>query len=85
MAFSSAIKAMIEGFSGSSDSKERRNAYVDFVSYLLAFIISLLVLGFIGQYLWNEVVVDLVSVAKPSKSVWNIIGLMVFSSLIVPL
>jgi hypothetical protein len=76
---------MIEGFSGSSDSKERRNAYVDFVSYLLAFIISLLVLGFIGQYLWNEVVVDLVSVAKPSKSVWNIIGLMVFSSLIVPL
>ena len=29
--------------------------------------------------------VNLVSVAKPSKSVWNIIGLMVFSSLIVPL
>jgi len=77
-------RAAIEGFSGNQDSKERRNAYVDFISYLLAFILAMILLGFIGKWLWNSVIVDLFSFAKPAQSVWDIIGLMIFTTLIIP-
>ena len=84
MGLSSLTKAAVEGFTSSSNSKERRNAYVEFVAFLFAFIISMIILGFVGKLLWNEVVVELISVAKPAKSVWHIIGLMLFSTLMVP-
>jgi hypothetical protein len=84
MGLSTLTKAAIEGFSGNKDSKERRNAYIDFVSFLLAFLIAMVLLGFVGKLLWNSVVVELVSVAKPARSVWHIIGLMLFLALIVP-
>jgi hypothetical protein len=84
MGLSSLTKAAIEGFSGNSDSKERRNAYVEFLSYLLAFLFAMVLLGFVGKMLWNSVVVELFSIAKPAKSVWHIIGLMIFLTLVVP-
>jgi len=84
MVLTALAKAAIEGFSGSKDSKERRAAYVDFVSFLLAFLIALVLLGFIGKMLWNSVIVDLFTIAKPAKSVWEILGLMIFLALIVP-
>jgi len=84
MVLSAAVKAALEGFTGTSDSKDRRAAYVDFVAYLLAYILAMVILGFVGKLLWNNVVVDLISVAKPAKSVWQIIGLMILASLMVP-
>jgi len=44
----------------------------------------MVILGFVGKLLWNEVVVELISVAKPARSVWHIIGLMIFTTLMVP-
>ena len=58
---SSGCKAAIEGFSSNEDPSRRREAFTDVFSVLLAFIISLVLLGFIGKYLWNNVVVELVS------------------------
>ena len=84
MGLATACKAAVEGFIGSSDSKERRNAYVDFISFLLSFLLAIVILGFIGKLLWNEVVVELISVVKPARSVWHIIGLLLFVSLIHP-
>ena len=84
MGLSALTKAAIEGFGGNSDSKERRNAYVEFIAYLTAFILVIIILGFFGKLLWNEVVVDLFTVTKPAKSVWQIIGLMIFISLMSP-
>ena len=84
MGLATVCKAAVEGFTASSDSKERRNAYVDFVAFLLAFLLAMVILGFVGKLLWNEVVVELVSVAKPARSVWHIIGLLLFVSLIKP-
>jgi len=84
MVLASACKAAIEGFSGNKDSKERRNAYVDFISFLLAFILAMVLLGFVGKMLWNSVIIELFSIAKPARSVWHIIGLMIFTTLIVP-
>jgi ABC-type multidrug transport system permease subunit len=84
MVLSSAIKAGIESFTGVADSKDRRAAYVDFLAYLLAYIVAMIILGFVGKLLWNGIIVDLFSVAKPAKSMWQIIGLMIFTSLMVP-
>jgi hypothetical protein len=84
MVLSSAIKAGIESFTGTSDSKDRRAAYVDFIAFLLAYILAMIILGFVGKLLWNNIAVDLISVAKPAKSVWQIIGLMILTTLMVP-
>ena len=79
-----ASKAAVEGFSNSEDPSRRRDAYTDVLAMLLAFVISLVILGFIGKYLWNNVIVELVSFAKPARSFWQIIGLLIFVSLIHP-
>lgn len=79
-----ATRAAVEGFVGTQNSQTRRDAYVDFVAFLLAFIISLVLLGFLGKWLWNEVVVDLFSFAKPARSLWQIVGLMFFVSIVNP-
>lgn len=79
-----ATKAGVEAFVGTQNSQSRRDAYVEFVAFLLAFIISLILLGFLGKWLWNEVVVDLFSFAKPARSLWQIVGLMFFVSIVNP-
>ena len=79
-----ATRAAVEGFTGTENSVARREAYVNFISFLLAFLISLILLGFLGKYLWNEVVVDLFSFAKPARSLWQIVGLMFFIAIVMP-
>ena len=79
-----ASKAAVEGFVGLNSSEKRRDAYVDFVSFIIALILSIIILGFIGKWIWNEVVVDLFSFAKPARSFWQIVGLMLFVSLLTP-
>ena len=79
-----ATRAAVEGFSGNETSQRRREAYVDFLAFLLAFIIALIIIGFIGKWLWNEVIVDLFNFAKPARSLWQIVGLMLFMSIVFP-
>jgi hypothetical protein len=78
----SAVRASLEGFVGSEDSKEKRNSYVDLAAILITFIISLLILSLIGKLLWNGVIVDLFDCVRPAKSFMQILGLFVFVSLL---
>ena len=64
--------------------QEKRDAYVNFAAIILAYVLSIVILGFFGKLLWNNVIVDLFSFAKPAKSFWQLIGLMVFVSLLLP-
>jgi hypothetical protein len=41
-------------------------------------------IAFVGKLLWNNVIVELFSFAKPAKSFWQVIGLMIFLALIKP-
>lgn len=76
-------RAVVEGFMNKeSDGATKRAIYTDVLAVLLAFLLSLIILGFIGLWLWNSVVVDLFTIAKPARSFWQIIGLMIFVSLI---
>lgn len=81
----SACRAAVEGFTSTSqDPVKRRDIYVELLAVLLAFVVALIILGFVGQLLWNNVVMELFSFAKPARSVWQIIGLMIFLSLMRP-
>lgn len=79
-----AAVAAVEGFTSGKDSDKKRDAYVEFLSILLAFVIALVILGFVGKLLWNSVVVELFTIAKPARSFWQIIGLMILISLLRP-
>lgn len=82
-ALQSACRAAVEGFSDTSPV-QKREVYANSVSILLAFTLAFVILAFIGKLLWNNVVVDLFTFAKPAKSFWQIIGLMIFIGLIAP-
>ena len=81
---SAASKATMDGFVGMSSLERKRDAYVEFLANMLAFVIALVLLSLIGKYIWNNVIVDLFSFAKPAKSFWQIIGLMIFVALVRP-
>ena len=79
-----ATRAVVEGMSGSPEADKRRQVYVDLIAVIIAFVLTLVILAFIGQLLWNNVVVDLISIAKPAKSIWQVLGLFIFLSLVRP-
>jgi hypothetical protein len=83
MSLKSACYAVVDSFTDmpGSDSK-RREVYMELISTLLAFLIAVVILSFVGKWLWNNIVVDLVSVAKPARTIWQILGLMIFISLV---
>jgi hypothetical protein len=82
--FGATVRAAVEGFVDNGNVHQKRAAYVDFLTTLLSFVIVVVLLAFLGKFLWNGVVVDLFSFAKPAKSVWQILGLMVFLGLMLP-
>ena len=82
---SSAARAAVEGFTSTSqDPVKKRDIYIELLGVLLAFVVSLVILGFVGQMLWNSVIIELFTFAKPARSFWQIIGLLIFLSLVRP-
>ena len=57
------------------------------VVVIITFIIVLFILAFIGQFLWNAFIAGegggtgLITVARPASSVWQILGLYIFTGL----
>jgi hypothetical protein len=80
----SVMRAGAEGFVSNGNVSQKRQAYMDFVVSLLTFVVVILLLSFFGKFLWNNVVVDLFSIAKPAKSLWQILGLALFIALVHP-
>jgi hypothetical protein len=76
-------RAGIEGMTNmSGPSTVRREVYKDVVASILALVISILIVAFVGKWLWNTTVAELFTFVRPVRSVWQIIGLMIFLSLI---
>jgi hypothetical protein len=75
-------KAAVEGFLDVGNADKRRETYANFVAALLAFLIALVIMSFVGKLLWNNVIVDLFSFARPARSIWQVLGLMLFVSLL---
>lgn len=65
----------------SGSSPHRQETYKSLVATLLAFVIAILILSFVGKYLWNSSVAELFTFARPVQSVWQIISLMLLMSI----
>jgi hypothetical protein len=78
------MRALVEGFTNPSGTEVHRRdpIYSDATVVLLAFLISVLIVSLVGLWLWNFSVVPLFEFARPAKSVFQILGLMVFISLV---
>jgi hypothetical protein len=78
-AFSAVVSTVAADASTKSDT---RATYIELSATLLAFVASIVIMSFIGKWLWNSIVVDLFTVARPARSVWQIVGLVVFAHLL---
>ncbi len=77
------FSAVVNTVAADASSKlDTRSSYVELTAALLAFVFSIVLIAFVGKWLWNGVVLDLISVAKPARSVWQIIGLAIFAKLL---
>ena len=72
-------RAGVEGMSDMSGS--RRDLYKELGASILALIISIIIVAFIGKWLWNTTVAELFTFVRPVRSIWQLIGLMIFVSL----
>lgn len=54
------------------------------IGRILALLLVLLLISFFGQYFWNNYVTSLLTIAKPAKSVMQILGLFIFLRLMFP-
>jgi hypothetical protein len=66
------------------ESFEDRRTWGTAVAGLLALIIIVVLIAFLGKWLWNNSMVPLVSVARPATSAWQILGLFVLLGLLFP-
>jgi hypothetical protein len=60
------------------------NKSTAFVISLVIIIVWILIVLFVGKWLWNEVLCEVVSFAKPVKSVFQILGLFLLLEIIAP-
>jgi hypothetical protein len=65
----------------SEPGPEKRAGYKELVVSILAFIIAMFIIAFIGRFLWNNSVVQLFTCVRPVHSVWQIIALLLLVSL----
>lgn len=76
-------RAGVEGMTDMSGSTAgRRDLYKDIVAQLIALVIAILIVAFVGKWLWNNSVAELFTFARPVRSVWQIIALMLFINLL---
>ena len=54
----------------------------DALGALLGSLVALVILLFLGEYLWNHVLAKVVSVVKPVNSIWQILGLKILFGLL---
>jgi hypothetical protein len=74
-------RAGVEGMTDVSGSNARRDLYRELVASILALILSIVIVAFIGKWLWNTTVAELFTFVRPVRSIWQLVGLMIFISL----
>lgn len=75
-------RAVVEGLTTDARSDIRRDAYASVTASILGFIVAVVIIAFVGQWLWNTVIIELFSFARPSRSIWMLVGLKFFVMLI---
>jgi hypothetical protein len=86
MFLANTMRAAVEGFTnpGGTEAYRKSSVYTEAIASILAFFLAVAILSFVGLWLWNFSVVPLFEFARPAKSIFQILGLMLFVSLIRP-
>jgi len=81
-----ALRAAVEGYTnpGGAEAYKAPPAYAEAIASILAFLIAVILVSLIGLWLWNFSVVPLFEFARPAKSVFQILGLMLFLGIMLP-
>jgi hypothetical protein len=75
-------RAGVEGMTDMSGSTAgRREIYKELAAQIIALVVAIVIIAFVGKWLWNNSVAELFTFARPVRSVWQIIALMLFLSL----
>ena len=82
----SLLGAAVEGYTnpGGTEAYKAPPAYAEAIAAILAFFIVVIIVSLIGMWLWNFSVVPLFEFARPAKSVFQILGLMLFIGIMLP-
>ena len=77
------VSAAVEGYTnpGGTEAYKSPPIYVEALAAMLGLFISLAIISLVGLWLWNYSVVPLFEFARPAKSIFQILGLMLFVSL----
>ena len=59
----------------------RYQMYKELVASILALVLSITIVAFVGKFLWNTTVAELFTIVRPVRSAWQIIGLMLLMAL----
>ena len=80
------LRAIVEGYTnpGGTEAYKAPPAYADAIAVILAFLVSVMIVSLVGLWLWNYSVVPLFEFARPAKSVFQILGLMLFLAIMTP-
>jgi len=80
------IGALAEGYMnpGGTEAYKAPPVYAEAVISILGLLLSLVIVSLFGLWLWNYSVVSLFEFARPAKSVFQILGLMVFAAIVLP-
>ena len=76
------VRPSLEGFVNPEDSALAKRGYTEMVAVIIAFVLALIILSFVGKLLWNGVIVELFTCVRPAKNVLQILGLFIFLSLL---
>jgi len=68
-----------EAMTDMSGSKE---SYKEVVVTLFAFVLSLLIVAFVGKWLWNNSVAELFTIVRPVRSIWQLIAFVLLLAII---
>ena len=65
----------------STPGPEQKMGYKDLVASILAFILAIFIIAFIGKYIWNMVMPQLFTFVRPVQNCGQIIGLLILVSI----
>jgi hypothetical protein len=76
-------KAGVECMTDMSGSPKMNSgeSYKSVIATILSLLLSIIIISFVGKYLWNVSVAELFTIARPVQSVWQIIALMLLLSI----
>jgi hypothetical protein len=74
-------RAGVEGMTDLSGSG-RYQMYKELVASILAMVLSIAIVAFVGKFLWNNTVAELFTIVRPVRSAWQMVGLLLLMALL---